>query len=445
MAALAPKIVMGIPTWGRVSVEWSLAMAALQWPLGSSMGRTFIKGEEIAAARNQIVQHALEGKAEYLFFLGDDVIAPSNAVLQLLSRKREIVTGVYWTKTFPPEPYLWRGLLKGSYQDWKAGEFFEVDLAGCDCLLVHSDVFRALDSPWFSRDWVWTGEDGERPSVLATEDFYFFTKARKAGFRLWCDSQVQCLHEDRETGAQFGLTVEMPQARKEGEEIGVFAGKRIADLGCGMDTPCWPGAKVVRFDLRESVKPDVRCDLRQIPEPEETYDIVHARHVLEHFRREEAVPVVREWARLLKVGGELQLNVPDLESAMEHLLAAERGERDPDLYPWWQLYGAQANPYDCHFNGFTRRSLAKLLEVCGLSEVQVERDGTNLSAKAIKAHPQRPPALKTWWDEIHRAESRGGGGSIPPLNPEDEPMSLSEVFPEVPHAEEIPSEAPAAV
>lgn len=55
--------------------------------------------------------------------------------------------------------------------------------SGCAFLLVHRDVFLALRRPWFKRDEIKKGED-----------FYFFQKARRKGFKLWIDRSVICGH-----------------------------------------------------------------------------------------------------------------------------------------------------------------------------------------------------------------------------------------------------------
>jgi len=163
---------LAIPTWGNVSIEWSEARCAIQWPLGSNVAAQVIKNEKIDAARNQLAKRSLELGAHYTLFLADDVLPPPNIALQLLSRRKDIVTGVYWTKCYPKEPYIWRGLQHGPHVAWKHGEFFKIDMAGCDALLVNNDVFRKMPEPWFNCNWTW--EPDTLPSSLSTEDFYFY-------------------------------------------------------------------------------------------------------------------------------------------------------------------------------------------------------------------------------------------------------------------------------
>lgn len=428
MGKLGTRVLLGIPTTSgaRRSMAWTHALATLQMPLGSSLAHTWIEDETIAEARNAICEEALRQGVDFLFFLSDDVIPPANALLTLLDKigrqypvgdgrlaRADMISGVYWTKTYPTEPYLWQGLLKGSYRDWTAGEFFPVDLAGCDCLLIDTRVLREVGRPWFSTEWVW--EPGQRPSSIATEDFYFYTKARRHGLRLFADTAIQCLHEDRATGQLFGLSRDMPQAG--GVPEGGDGRLLIAELGAGTDSPVWGSeCTVTRFDARADVRPDVRCDIRAIPDQYHgLYDICHSRHVLEHFGRAEAPGLIRHWVRLLKPGGQLIVRVPDIAVAMRRLLKAEDDPTfTPDTYDWAQLYGGQQYDLDYHRNGFTARKLAGLLRShpC-LSDVQVvSEDDVNLKGTARLARADEPEALSTWWDEIEaheRALVRAGG------------------------------------
>ena len=392
---ITPLIAVGIPTWGKVSIKWAQARAHLGFPLGASAVDIYIENEEIANARNAIVKKAIEAKADYVFFLGDDVICPPNTVIQLLSRKVDIVTGIYWTKGYPTRPYIWKGLQRGEYLDWKAGEFFEIDFCGVDCTLIKTDVFKNVEYPWFSRDWLWSDKQ-DKPTGIETEDFFFYLKAQKSGYKVWADTAIQCLHEDRASGQSFTLTMDMPQASAVSTDE--YKGKKIADLGCGTNTPHFDfDCTVVRFDISDKVNPDVKCDLKQIPEPDESYDIVHSRHVLEHFGRHEAGALIHEWTRILKVGGELIINLPNLMYAMRNLIDGKSG-----LYEWWQLYGAQADCNDFHKNGFIKGTLEKLLksEPC-LGKIKVEEINENLNATAIKVKKQDKFILTDWWNDVH--------------------------------------------
>lgn len=401
-----------------------------------------VVGKPIAEARNQLMQQAVASGAEFLFMLGDDVMCPGNMLTSMLTRMRNdpglhLLTGVYWTKEWPTSPYLWRGMQKGPYLDWKAGELVQVDYAGCDALMIRlSSEIRALGPEWFSTDWRWE-PDQEHPSQLATEDFYFYTKARVAGLALWADTGLQCIHEDRSSGIQFGLTDDMPQAGgaiPDLPEPGDGDLVRIADIGCGGSEPFWGHAdrvSIARFDLDESKRPTFRCDIRQLPVPDQSFDVVHARHVLEHFGRAEVVDVLREWTRILRVGGELRISVPNAISAMRWLLAMDAGTEPVNPYPSWQIYGRQDDERDIHKNWFSVRRLTLLLErsLQCFDEVRVEEgdEGQNLYATAVKARHPTFYSLTPEWDRIAEQEGIAVPGMRSKTSPAaDEPAGTAE-------------------
>lgn len=421
-------VALGLPTWGKVSVTWARAYRHMGGPLGSNMMELEpVVGQPIAEARNQIMQAAIDNNCDFLFFIGDDVLVPADAITRLLHRmwndpSLHLVTGMYWAKHWPTEPYIWRGIQRGPYMDWKHGEYFQVDLAGCDCLLIRlSPEIKALGPKWFSTEWTWDYEDEDAPApvpMLATEDFYFYTKARKAGLKLMCDSLVQCGHEDRNTGIQYGLTNDMPQfggvePELPAAETDIAPLVKLADLGAGRHSPYFGSAervKVVRFDGDETVRPDYRCDLRKLPVPSLSFDAVHARHVLEHFGRDELLPVLKEWTRILRIGGEFRVSVPNVLAAMRNIILMEEGLIPVDRYPFWQVYGRQVDHRDVHLNGFTPKRMKLLLERLGIFEgIAVETaDGEgdlNIYATATKVRHDVPEALLPDWYEIEQTES----------------------------------------
>ncbi len=425
MGKINPLIALAIPTWGKVSIGWARAMRHIGGPLGANtVDLAPVIGKPIAEARNELMREAIENNCDFVFFLGDDVLVPPDTLNRLLQRLWDhediaMVTGMYWTKAWPTQPYIWRGIQRGPYMDWKHGEFFEVDYAGCDCLLIRlSPEMKALGPEWFSTDWTW--EEKDQMTLLSTEDFYFYTKTRKAGLKLWCDTNVQCIHEDRQTTQQFGLTEDMPQYGAEEPELPEAKTDeaplvKLAELGAGFNSPYFgrpDRVKVVRFDNNEDTHPDYRCDIRCVPVDDQSFDVVHSRHVLEHFGRGEIVKVLKEWTRILRIGGEFRMSVPNIIGAIKQIVLMEEEMIPVDPYPFWQLYGRQADSSDFHINGFTPRRTKLLMERIGAFEdIEVETgDGPdedyNIYAKATKVRHISPMALLPEWDEIEKMEGK---------------------------------------
>lgn len=412
--AINPRVLLGVPTLEEhpLSWQWMDYYQGLDFGLGAAAARLRVYGQKVDDARNAIVTEAMRINAAYVLFLGDDVLAPANT-FHLLHRHREMmVTGVYWTKGYPTYPYLWNGLMEGPFIDWKMGEYLPVDWAGCDCLLVHTDVFKAIEPPWFSCEYA--NDEGQKPIALATEDLYFYTKARKAGFRLHVDTEVQCNHQERSNGVQFGLTADMPQAQPDAPHPSADPHITVADLGSGFATK-WFGAnaQITRFDGDDFVRPDVRCDLRAIPRADDTFDVVNASHVLEHFAPFEAPAIVREWLRILKPGGKLRIEVPNVEWAAEQIIKARDTGTEVPEYAGWVFNGQQkGSPNEVHKTCFTPAGLKALLEMIGVDELDVHAAGDDGNVIELLAR-KRPVArlvVARAWREIEQAEMTGTNG-----------------------------------
>ncbi|HUZ06594.1 MAG TPA: methyltransferase domain-containing protein [Candidatus Paceibacterota bacterium] len=113
----------------------------------------------------------------------------------------------------------------------------------------------------------------------------------------------------------------------------------MINLGCGgRFHPDWVNADIAPRD------PSVlRCDLSQrLPFPDNVFDAVYHSNVLEHIRRDDALPFMRECLRVLKPGGILRVAVPDLERIcklyLEKLSCAVAGDAaSAHDYEWMLL------------------------------------------------------------------------------------------------------------
>lgn len=385
-------VVVGIPSFGTVSTYFMQARNSQQFPLVSSSVDCIVLNKPIADARNEIVQFALDQDASYIYWLDDDVIAPPDSFLKLWRHQKDIINGVYWSKSNPPMPLLFKGHLDASYWNWHTGDLIEIDAAGNGLTLVKTDVYRKIEKeiggPWYSVDY------GSFPGVKETpfnntEDLYFYWKARKAGYKVWADTAVQAFHFDKTNSVMYSMPANAPQANPAWE-IKPLGGKLIADIGSGPITPYMQDEGVtVSFDIREDMHPDVVCDVRYLPVPTETFDIVFSSHTLEHFGWVSVDKVLKEWTRVLKIGGELRIVVPNLRHVAQRIL-------DDKMYPTdlWVLYGEQDYPKNFHAVGFTPNMLRDLVASMGVYENIQIREGDiagppnpnswNLQVKATK-------------------------------------------------------------
>lgn len=102
----------------------------------------------VADAQNLIVREAITKEFEWLFLLEHDVVLPSTAFLQLnehiRSEKNPVVSGLYFTKTIPAEPMIYRGRGNSFYTNWKLKDEVWADGVPTGCLLIHVGLLKAM-------------------------------------------------------------------------------------------------------------------------------------------------------------------------------------------------------------------------------------------------------------------------------------------------------------
>lgn len=155
-------------------------------------------------------------------------------------------------------------------------------------------------------------------------------------------------------------------------------GKVRLNLGCG--DKILEGYINVDFAAsRKGNKPDVIADLRALEFNPDYADEILSVHVIEHFYPWEAEDLLTHWKNILKPGGSLILECPNILTAAKMLLqepekAARAVGKDGQM-AMWPLYGDPAwkDPLMCHRWGYTPTTLIDLLKTCGFTNVRQER------------------------------------------------------------------------
>lgn len=365
-------LLIGIPTLYRpVTIEWALALRGQSPPINYNANMLIIPNQRVDAARNRICEEAIKLNTKYVFFVGDDTEPPLHALKQLIFRMENtpdagVVGGIYCSKSTPAAPLVFRGNGSGSYWDWKVGEFFECSGLGMDCTLVRTEMLKELPQPWFKTIEKDDFLDNKNYAEMWTEDLYFCNNIlENTKWKIYADASVIANHWDAVNHKCYSLppnSLPMRRLQKTKE-------KTLLDIGCGHiyreDDEC----VVIRVDIREDCNPDYRCDIRQLPFDNDSFDVIFSSHVLEHFNRAEHPKLLAEWVRVLKPGGEARICVPNLEWAAEQI---SKGKLDDDTLN--VLYGQQSYDHDFHYNGFTPASLEKLAKSVGLKNCKLNTD-----------------------------------------------------------------------
>lgn len=130
-----------------------------------------------------------------------------------------------------------------------------------------------------------------------------------------------------------------------------------------------------------------------IPLEDEVADEILSVHVFEHFYRWTCDAVVREFCRLLKPGGRLILELPDLIKCCQNIID-NRPSKQPDQLGRWGLYGDPRlmDKFMCHPWGWAPEELMAFLSEHGF--VNVEHRPTQFHKCGMLHRDMRIEAVK---------------------------------------------------
>jgi hypothetical protein len=201
------------PTLGSVSISWASVLRGLAFPLNSGYVNFFVideNGGEIAETRNRCVQLALDyetptSEVSHIFWIDDDVIISTRALLKLLSLNRDIASGVYFTKCDPSEPLIFPGRGAGT-TPFVPDQLIETWGHGMGLCLVRTEVYKRMAkeldlgrdkygrTQWYKTtgaEHATVDPDDNSIWMGGTEDLAMLNEASKLGYKPVVDTSRQ--------------------------------------------------------------------------------------------------------------------------------------------------------------------------------------------------------------------------------------------------------------
>jgi hypothetical protein len=149
------RVLIGTATTGLVRIEWVGARYSASLPpnwsqveLTQQIPTYYPLRYQVADAQNLIVKKAIESDFQWLLLIEHDVMIPPDALLRfnryMHEEKTPVVSGLYYTRSHPSEPLIYRGRGNSYYRDWEHGDKVYVDGVPTGLLLIHVGILREM-------------------------------------------------------------------------------------------------------------------------------------------------------------------------------------------------------------------------------------------------------------------------------------------------------------
>ena len=400
--------------------------------MGFSHGFVHIGGEKVDVARNYLIEQALTSGAKYMLFIGEDTVLPYDGfkVLHETAEKNPdaVVTGVYYIKCSDAMIMVRNG-------NWitipnvDPGQLIEAWQTGMDVMMIPISLLQAMKDEAPDLPFTCIGNNINDEIPFIGEDNFFVHRLHKRGTKLLVNTDVQCLHMDLASGMYTAhpsvdlkkyytnikptrpLTLDdkefidrrwhdrLPEGSGVKSGYSAIIQKLIEEgqpikfnMGCG--TERIPGYMGVD---KNSDRADFRMDAFELEVPDECADEVLAMHFIEHLPQHRAPEMLTKWLKMLKPGGKVVMETPDLDELCKALIQAEGHDKHAIAIC---LFGAAVeNPDDPeikekgalspHLWGYTPETLSELCEAVGFKDIQIfpatgQHPGKNFRLEAVK-------------------------------------------------------------
>lgn len=210
------RLLVATPTTGLVRMEW--VSARYNQIIPTNWSKTdmiqYMNGYiplryTVHDAQNLAVKECLNGGFEWLMFIEHDTMPPIDSFVRFTDYMDKgdipVVSGLYFTRSIPPEPMVYRGRGNHYFRGWKLEDKVWVDGVPTGLVLIHSKLLKAVydDSPEYhitqtnesarrvfdtpAQSW-FNEETGANETLVGTSDLTFCTRViqgdylTKAGF-----------------------------------------------------------------------------------------------------------------------------------------------------------------------------------------------------------------------------------------------------------------------
>ena len=202
------RVLLGVATSGSPTAPFIESLQRLKLPPNvADLERSIAVGNYIPAQRELIMNDAIDGGFDYLFFVDDDVALPEDALANLIATSEAdpataVVGALYYSRD-SARPIV--------VADWDSSDTTTAHIPaftststdpvaaiGFGCALLRVSAAKNLAAPYFpSHVYI---ERKARIVRQCDEDYLYCERVRKAGNVVRLDARVRCRHYDRGSG-----------------------------------------------------------------------------------------------------------------------------------------------------------------------------------------------------------------------------------------------------
>jgi len=119
----------------------------------------------------------------------------------------------------------------------------------------------------------------------------------------------------------------------------------------------------INIDWRKTKATDLVCDIRKLPYPNNSIELIKTYHVIEHLSKNDLPKTLKEWYRVLMPRGKLIIECPDFDQAIKDYINGNERRLN-------NIFGLQRFPGDAHLFGYNFKRLKRRLEEVGFIDIQ---------------------------------------------------------------------------
>lgn len=196
------KTLIAIPCMDMLPAVFLRSLLRMQ--IIGEVDHAIVTSSLIYDARNQILQHAVNGGYDYILWLDSDMEVPTDTMPRLMrgiDAGFGMMSGLYFKRVPPYDPVIYRrcelvrledGKLDPQaeiYDGYPRGQIFEIAACGFGCCLMSRELAARVTERFGLMPFMPAGGFGE--------DLSFCMRAQQAGERIGCDSGVRAGHIGR--------------------------------------------------------------------------------------------------------------------------------------------------------------------------------------------------------------------------------------------------------